>query len=150
MKVQPFSSSIQSLELSNTRAALRRPAPGQDWLAFTDVCHCPETCAVQVPETAVFSDRVPPALRGRPVLRWHADRRSRIEQLVQARKPIGPDALAAMMSDHGPDGVPDGASPCVHTDYWRTTASLQWFPVRRAVRVSYSTACQANYVEIAL
>ena len=80
---------------------------------------------------------------------WHADRARRLEQLVQAQKPIGANSLAAIMSDHGPSGVPDGASPCVHTDYV-TTASLQWFPARRSVRASYSTACQANYVEIAL
>jgi hypothetical protein len=144
------SGDLASLELTNTRAALRRPSPGQDWLAFTNVCRCPETCAVQVPESAVFSNHVPSALRGKPVLRWHEDRARRLEQLVQAQKPIGPDALAAIMSDHGPSGVPDGASPCVHTDYWRTTASLQWFPARRSVRASYSTACEADYVEIAL
>ena len=144
------SGDLASLELSNTRAAVRRPAPGQDWLAFTNVCRCPETCEVQVPEAAVFSGRVPPALQGRPVLRWHADRARRLEQLVQAQKPIGANTLAAIMSDHGPSGVPDGASPCVHTTYWRTTASLQWFPARRSVRASYSTACQASYVEIAL
>jgi hypothetical protein len=61
-----------------------------------------------------------------------------------------PDELAAIMADHGPTGVPDGASPCVHTDYFQTTASLQWFPARRRVRVSYGTACTAKYVEIAL
>jgi len=54
------------------------------------------------------------------------------------------------MADHGPTGVPDGASPCVHTDYFQTTASLQWFPARRRVRASYGTACTAKYVEIAL
>ncbi len=141
---------LASLELTNTRAAIRRPAAGQDWLLHTNVCRCPDTCAVQVPESAVFSDRVPRALRGKPVLRWHEDRARRIEDLVQAQKPIGPDRLAAIMADHGPSGTPDGASPCVHTDYWRTTASLQWYPARRSVRASYSTACEADYVEVSL
>jgi hypothetical protein len=63
---------------------------------------------------------------------------------------VGPDELAAIMADHGPAGVAGGASPCVHTRYFNTTAALQWFPARRAVRVSYSTACTAQYVEIAL
>ena len=144
------SGDLASVELTNTRSAIRRPAAGQDWLLFTNVCRCEETCAVQVPAAAVFSERVPRALRGRPVLRWHEDRARRLEELVQAQKPIGPDRLAAIMADHGPNGTPDGASPCVHTDYWRTTASLQWFPARRSVRASYTTACEADYVEFAL
>ena len=144
------SGDLASLELTNTRSALRRPPPGQDWLVFTNVCRCPETCAVQVPDSARYSDRVPRALRGQPVLGWHAERAARLEQLVQAQKPIDPEALAAIMSDHGPTGVADGASPCVHTDYWRTTACLQWFPASRTVRVAYTTACQAKYVEFAL
>lgn len=144
------SGDIASVELTNTRSAVRRPAAGQDWLLFTNVCRCAETCAVQVPEDAVFSDRVPAVLRGKPVLRWHEARARRLEALVQAQKPIGPDLLAAIMADHGPSGVPDGTSPCVHTDYWRTTACLQWFPTRRSVRASYTNACAADYVEVAL
>ena len=45
--------------------------------------------------------------------------------------------------------LPSG-SPCAHDDYFMTTASLQWFPARRRVRVSYSSTCTARYVEIAL
>jgi hypothetical protein len=144
------SGDLASLELTNTRAALRRPAAGQDWLLHTNVCCCPETRAVQVPQEAVFSDCVPPVLRGKPVLRWHEDRARRLEELVQAQRPISSSRLAAIMADHGPTGVPDGTSPCVHTEYWRTTASLQWFPTRRSVKASYSTACAADYVEISL
>jgi hypothetical protein len=141
---------LASVELSNTRAAVRRPRTGEDWIVFTNVCLCPETRAVQVPEAAVFSDQVPGPLRGKPVLQWHADRARRLEDLVRAQATLGPGELAAIMADHGPRGVPDGASPCVHTEYWRTTASLQWFPARRSVRVAYSTACAADYVELGL
>lgn len=141
---------VASLELSNTRAAVRRPAAGADWLAFTNVCHCPDTRAVQVPETAVFSNRVPEPLRGQPVLQWHADRARRIEELVRSLARLGPDDLASIMADHGPAGRPDGASPCVHTRYWQTTACLQWFPAERKVRAAYSTACTARYVEARL
>ena len=141
---------LAALELSNTRSALRRPATGKDWLALTNVCHCPETRAIQVPATATFSERVPQPLRGQPVLRWHSDRASRIEHLLGELGALGNDDLAAIMSDHGPTGIPDGSSPCVHTNYWRTTAALQWFPRRRTVRAWYGTACEARYVEIAL
>jgi len=144
------SGDMASVELSNTRAGVRRPAAGADWLVFTNVYSCPETCAVQVSESAAFSDQVPLPLRGKPVLQWHEKRARRIEELVRNQSRLGQDELAAIMADHGPSGVPDGASPCVHTDYWRTTASLQWFPARRRVRVSYSTACTAQHVEIAL
>ena len=144
------SGDMASVELSNTRAGVRRPAAGADWLLFTNVCLCPETCAVQVSESAAWSDKAPSPLRGESVLQPHAIRARRIEELVRNQSSIGPDELAAIMADHGSTGVPDGASPCVHTDYFKTTASLQWFPARRRVRVSYSTACTAQYVEIAL
>ena len=141
---------LASVELSNTRAGVRRPAAGEDWLLVTNVCRCPETCAVQVPETATYSDKVPLSLRGESVLQSHAIRAQRIEKLFLAQSSVGPDELAAIMADHGPTGVPNGASPCVHTDYFKTTASLQWFPKSRRARVAYSTACTARYVEIAL
>jgi hypothetical protein len=144
------SGDLACLELSNTRSAIRRPAPGEDFLAFTNVCQCPETVAVQVPGDSVFSEHVPPVLRGKPVLAWHEGRARRIEALVRARASLGPDDLAEIMADHGPTGRPDGSSPCVHTDYWRTTACLQWFPARRQARVSFTTGCEARYVDLAL
>jgi hypothetical protein len=144
------SGDLASVELSNSRAGVRRPAAGTDWLLFTNVCLCPETCAVQVSESVVWSDRAPSPLRGGSVLQPHVIRARRMEELVRKQSRIGPDELAVIMADHGPTGVPDGASPCVHTDYFKTTASLQWFPARRGVRVSYSTACTAQYVEINL
>ena len=144
------SGDLASVELSNTRAGVRRPALGDDWLHFTNVCLCAEICAVQVSESALWSDNAPVALRGEPVLQPHKIRARRIEELVRKQSRIGPDELAAIMGDHGPTGVPDGGSPCAHDDYFMTTASLQWFPASRRVRVSYSSTCTARYVEIAL
>jgi hypothetical protein len=141
---------LASLELSNSKSAVRRPAPGEDWLAFTNVCRCPETCAMQVPETAVFSGNVPRPLKGEPVLQWHINRAQRIEDLVRVHETLDLNDISAIMSDHGPNDVPDGSSPCVHADYWQTTASLQWFPAKRSVRAWYGSACSAKYVELVL
>jgi Acyl-coenzyme A:6-aminopenicillanic acid acyl-transferase len=144
------SGDMASLELSNTRSAVRRPGAGDDWLLFTNVCHCADTCSVQIPESAAWSEKAPLSLRGGLVLQPHANRAARLEELVRQQSSIGPDELAAIMADHGASGVPDGASPCVHTGYFNTTASLQWFPAQRSVRVSYSAACEAEYVELKL
>jgi hypothetical protein len=144
------SGELASVELSNTRAGVRRPAAGDDWLLFTNVCLCPETCAVQASGAAAYSENAPLPLRGGSVLQPHKDRARRFEELLGDQSRIGPDELAAIMADHGRTGVPDGASPCVHTGYFNTTATLQWYPVRRRVRVSFSAACTARYVEIAL
>jgi hypothetical protein len=141
---------LATVELSNTCSGVRRPDPGTDWLLNTNVCHCPEIRAVQVPASAAYSERTPVPLRGESVLRPHAVRARRIEDLLRKQATVGPEELAAIMADHGPSGVPDGASPCVHTDYFNTTASLQWFPARRSVRVSFSWACKAQYVEVVL
>jgi predicted choloylglycine hydrolase len=144
------SGDLASVELSNTRAGVRRPADGADWLLFTNVCSCPAICAVQVPESAAYSDKLPLPLRGQSVLQPHMVRARRLEELVRNQSKLGPDELAAVMGDHGPSGMADGESPCVHTDYFNTTASLQWFPRSRRVRVSYGKACTARYVEISL
>lgn len=141
---------IAVLELSNTRAAVRRPGAGEDWLLATNVCICPEITPVQTPERFVYSDRAPRALRGIRVLEWHAQRMRRLSQLIEPRCPLDEAELANIMADHGPDGRPGGTSPCVHTEYWRTTASIQWFPARRAARVSYGPACAAAYVDFAI
>ncbi len=63
--------------------------------------------------------------------------------------PLGPDGLARLLADHGPAGTPDATTLCVHSDYWRTTACLQWFPRSRRLRASYSTACAAAFREFA-
>jgi hypothetical protein len=144
------SGDLASVELSNTRAGVRCPAAGEDWLLFTNVCFCRETCPVQVSESAVWSNKAPSPLRGGSVLQPHTDRCRRIQDLLLKQSSVGPDELAAIMADHGPAGVAGGASPCVHTGYFNTSAALQWFPARRAVRVSYGAACTARYVEIAL
>ena len=144
------SGDLASVELSNTRAGVRRPAAGEDWLLFTNVCFCPETCPVQVSASAVWSNKAPLPLRGGPVLQPHTERCRRIQDLLLKQGSVGRDELAAIMADHGPTGVAGGASPCVHTGYFNTTAALQWFPARRALRVSYGAACTARYVEIAL
>jgi len=141
---------LASVELSYTGAGVRRPAAKTDWLLITNVCLCPETCAVQVSESAVYSEKAPVPLRGGSVLQPHVARARRIEELLLNHSSIGPDELAAIMADHGPTGMPDGASPCVHTGYFNTTTSLQWFPRRRSVRAFYGPTCQAQYVEIAL
>lgn len=87
---------------------------------------------MQVSEAATCSEIVPLSLRGESVLQPHAIRARRIEELFLAQSSVGLDELAAIKADHGPSGVPDGASPCVHTDYFKTPASLQWFPPKPA------------------
>ena len=141
---------IASLELSPSKAAVRRPGPGEDWLAFTNVCRSPQICALQVPETAVFSGKVPASLQGEPVLQPHINRARRIEDLVRAHRSLDVNDIAKVMADHGPNGLPGKSSPCVHADYWRTTAALQWLPRKRSVRAWYDSACTAKYVELGL
>jgi len=138
------SGDLAAVELSNTRSGVRRPAAGNDWLLFTNVCHCPETGAVQVSESAAFSDKMPLPLRGKLVLAWHAHRARRLKNSSGGRVASARMKLAAIMADHGPSGIPDGTSPCVHTDYWRTTASLQWMPASRRVRFPTAQPAQPS------
>ena len=141
---------IASLELSSTRSHLRRPPAGEDVLFHTNAFSSIEMTEVQVPWEAVYTDRAPTPLRGRRLHESSELRDQRFAQLFRENEVFGPDELAVVMADHGPRGMPDDNTPCVHGSYWYTTATLQFFPKTRRMRVAYDTACQARYEEFEL
>ena len=141
---------IASLELSNTRSALRRPADGEDVIFHTNAFRCDKTKPVQASDKAVYTSRAPAPVRGRRVLESSEKRGRRLAELLARTNRLGPDELAAIMGDHGQDGTPTNNTLCMHGDYWNTTATMQYFPRARRLRISYSTVCQAEYEEIAL
>jgi hypothetical protein len=141
---------IASLELSSTRASLRRPAENEDQLFHTN-CFCDGgMCDIQVSSEAIFTERVPRALRGRRVLQSAEERRARCAELLSQIGSLDADGLQALLADHGPDNLPGDYTLCTHGSYWSTTASMQFFPARRTLRISYTSTCQANYVEFGL
>jgi hypothetical protein len=73
----------------------------------------------------------------------------RFEHLLDEGKKFGPDELTDLMSDHGSDGA-DHRTLCMHSEYWNTTACLQFYPRQRKIRVSYSSACDAQYTDFAM
>jgi hypothetical protein len=141
---------IASLELSNSRSHLRRPEPGNDALFHTNAFCCGPMRAVQAPTDAVFTSRAPLALRGRRVMESSEMRDCRLARLLERGEPLDPDQLARMMSDHGDEGVASGTTLCMHSDYWHTTASLQYFPKSRRMRVAFAPTCNARYRELSL
>jgi hypothetical protein len=141
---------IASLEVSSTRCHVRRPADGEDLLFHTNAFSCPEMREVQVPWEAVFTEQAPASLRGTRLHESAELRDCRLMQLLSEREPLGPDELATVMADHGPDGVPTDNTLCVHSDYWNTTASMQFFPRRRSMRVDFTSACRAQFREFAV
>ncbi len=149
------SGDIASLELSNTRSHVRRPRHGEDVLFHTNTYSSPEMRAVEVSRGAVFSHRAHTALRGRRVLESPERRSARLTELLAPTKPLGPDDLTRILADHGPDGMPDSNTPCVHGKARRTTASLQFFPKDRRMRVASTSPChvqsgEAQYTELGL
>ena len=93
------SGDIASLELSSTRAQLRRPIDGADFLYHTNCFFQPEMCGVQVPAEAIFTDRAPTPIRGRRVLQSANCRRERFGKLLSADVALRPDQLQAILSD---------------------------------------------------
>lgn len=140
---------LVSLELSNTRHAIRRPHNGDDALFHTNHFRTPEMREVEVSPEAIFGKNAPTALRGIRVLESAEARWDRFEHLLDAGKKFGPDELADLMSDHGAQGA-NHRTLCMHGDYWNTTACLQFYPRQRKMRVSYSSACDAKYVDFAM
>jgi hypothetical protein len=144
------SGDLASLELSSTRWRLRRLAPGEELMFHTNAFTCAEMREVEVDKRAVFTDRAPVALRGRRVQQSAEERDCRLSELLRSSTTLGPDELAQLMADHGPEGIPNDYTVCVHGSYWSTTAALQYFPRSRRLRVDYAAACQARYEEVSL
>ena len=141
---------IASLEITNTRLEVRRPEPGEDFLFHANKFRCSSTVAVEVPVEAVYNARAPKPLRGQRVLDSSLQRMKRFEELLPGSGRLSLEQLANVMADHGQDGHPSDRTICKHSDYWATTACLQYLPIKGTLRVSYSSACQARYVECSL
>ncbi len=141
---------LASLELSNTRSELRRPAGGADFMFHTNHFQTRSMREVEVPAEAIFSNKAPAPLRGQRVLESAEHRSRRFEHLLAEHRPLSADDLADLMADHGDAEAADHRSLCMHSEYWNTTACLQFFPRQRRMRVSYSSACDAKYTDFAL
>jgi hypothetical protein len=140
---------IASVELSNTKEEVRRPKHGEDYLFHANKFQCPRTVEVEVHPDAVYNARAPKPLRGHRVLESSLRRMDRFAVLLGGAGPLGLDQLGAIMADHAA-GSPSDSTICMHSDYWTTTACVQCLPWSRTLRVSFSSACQANYVEFTL
>jgi Acyl-coenzyme A:6-aminopenicillanic acid acyl-transferase len=144
------SGDIASLELSNTRTRLRRPATGEDMIFHTNQFRTQEMKSIQVSPDAIFTNRAHPAARGRRVLESAERRDNRLDQLLRWPKPLSPDDLTQIMADHGPDNAPSEYTVCVHGTLRSTTACMQYYPASRRIRVDFTSPCVARYHEIQL
>jgi predicted choloylglycine hydrolase len=144
------SGDLASLELSSTRSHLRRPAVGEDVLFQTNAFASDAMIQVQIPWEAVYTDKAPTPLRGKRLHQSSELRDQRFRELLAGTETLGAEELATIMADHGPTGTPSDGTPCMHSDYWVTTACLQFFPRSRQMRVAYDTACQATFTELQL
>lgn len=144
------SGDIAALELSNSQSCVRRPGPGEDFIYHSNCFLTAEMRRVQIDERAVYTQRAATPLRGTRPLQSPELRDARLSELLQGDRALTPDDLAAVMSDHGRERVGSADTICMHSEYWNTTASLQWFPCSRKVRVAYAPACSAQHVELEL
>jgi hypothetical protein len=141
---------LASLELSSTRSSLRRPAADEELIFHTNVFTSDELQAVEISRDAVYTKRAPRALVGERVLESPERRADRFGELLQDPAPLGPSELTAIMADHGPTGIPDDNTICMHGSYWHTTATVQLLPRTRRLRVAYDNPCTASYVDFEL
>lgn len=140
---------IASLEISKTESRARSPGDAHEFLCHTNRYRTASMRCVELAGAATYTDHAPRALRGRRVHQSADQRDARFAQRLTG-KALSPDDLAALMSDHGPDDTPSADTICMHSDYWHTTACVQLFPASRRMRISYSTACAAEYTELEL
>jgi len=144
------SGDIASLELSNTRSEIRRPASGSDVLFHTNSFVNETMGSVEFPLNARYTEKAPPTLRGRRVHESSEVRNRRFERLLRGSEAFTPAQLQTIMADHETGGTPGDNSICKHSEYWNTTATLQLFPASRRIRIAFDSACQAKHNEVAL
>ena len=139
---------IAALDISNTRVQVREPK--QDRIFHTNrYCH-PGMADIELEATSVHHHRSPEQLRGRRVHQSADERDTCFQRLLQQRESFGLDDVQAVMSDHGENDAPSADTICMHSDYWFTTASLQFLPQQRMMRVAFSSACDAGFTELGL
>lgn len=143
------SGATASVELTPTQHHVRTGSPG-DVLTHANRVSGDPTSAVQLGAAAVYGRRSPHVLRGRRVHESSECREQSLARLQQVATPLDPDGVARQMADHGPSGIPSALTLCMHSSYWHTTACVQLLPLTRSLRVSYSTACQASYVDFSI
>lgn len=140
---------VASLEISRTLCIARRA--GDSGVVSHANRYCSSAgCAVQIRTDAVHGPAAPAALRGRRVHASSEQRETRLRERTRSAALLGPDEIAAIMSDHGAEGVPSADTLCMHSDYWHTTACVQLLPAERRLRIAYAPACAAQYVEFSL
>ena len=64
--------------------------------------------------------------RGHRVLESSERRNCRFAELLGGAGPLSVEDVATIMADHGKDGRPSDQTICMHSDYWSTTACIQW------------------------
>ncbi len=141
--------STASLELTPTTHFVRPGSPRSIVTHANRACGEP-TSAVQLGPNAVHGNRSPRALRGHRVHSSSEHRERALRDIEQNDSPLDPDTLATQMANHGPAESPSRLTLCMHSDYWYTTACLQLLPEARRLRVSYSTACEAQYTDFVI
>ena len=139
---------IASLEISNTRTALRRPDTESNWLQHTNRFQTDSMGEVEIDSDACYSKKAPSALRGIPVHRSAISRDCTLQELIQEHAPHDQNSVARIMSDHGPDESPSNCSVCMHSEYWQTTASVQLLPAERKMRIAFDNTCRAEFTDL--
>jgi len=142
---------VAALELSATRGAVRRPAPGEDLLHNANRYATPSLREIEIPDDAVYSARNIRALRGERIHRSSDEREARLMTLLSARRgALGVEELQEIFSDHGAAGEGSDLTPCRHGPYWATTAMIQLQPRERRMRIAFGPTCRAVPLDFVL
>jgi hypothetical protein len=141
------SGDIASIELSSNHSAVRRPSEGEDTLCHSNSYVTEAMQRIEAPPNAYYSHRVPKPLRGSRVLESSDRRDERFVELLAKTQQFDGDSLQSVMADHGAGGNGTACTPCMHSDYWNTTACVQFYPRERRMRVAFDAACRATFVE---
>lgn len=137
---------IASLEISANHAVLRRPEPGSDLIFHTNRYSSKEMRQVEVHERATFTN--PPLVRGQLVHASAEERYQRLTELTGSHDKLSSEILHKILSDHGPTRAGSQNTVCMHSANSSTSATIQYFPRQRKIRVAMSPACQSEMIEI--
>ena len=144
------SGDLAAVELSQQSGSIRMRSEETPFLTHTNQYQCPEMRSAELPSDVTYTPRAPEALRGKRVHASAERRCDRLRELMKGRSDLQFEELETIMSDHGTDDQPSGSTICMHSGYFSTTACIRMMPVERRMRISYSPACAAEFVELSL
>jgi len=136
----------RTVEITSIHSATREPTDGQ--IVNTNHFQTKEMQRYEIPHNAVYSGKVPEALRGLRIHESSEQRLNRAQELLKGKPKMNESKVASILRDHDKDDKPSMLTICRHDkDLASTLRSMIFYPKTKTMKVLYGNPCQNEYSE---